>query len=200
MGKKTRREREERRDSYAAMRGKSKRKNMLIASGIMAGIAAIVIVTAYVFVTEGPSTPGGPQGAGTLGDEHEHASILVKIFGDTFDFSGPSYQVQSSWIHFESQDGATIHRHASGVTMGYLFDTIGITIDEECYRFPPSDGRRFCTDGENTLKYYINGESVPSITDHVLDDLDRILITYGSESDEVIEGYLAELDAQPILA
>ncbi len=142
---------------------------------------------------------GGPQGTGTLGDEHEHASILVKILGDTFDFSGPSYQVQSSWMHFESQDGATIHRHASGVTMGYMFDTLGMAIDEECYLLLSPGGHGFCTDGENTLKYYVNGERVPSITDYVPKDEDRILITYGSESAEIIEGYLADLDAQPIL-
>ena len=32
------------------------------------------------------NVPGAPPGAGALGDEHVHASVLVKIFGDKFDF------------------------------------------------------------------------------------------------------------------
>ena len=42
-----------------------------------------------------------------------------------FDFSAAAYQVESNWIHFEAQDGTTIHRHSSGVTMGDLFESLG---------------------------------------------------------------------------
>lgn len=198
MGKKKRREREEKRDSYASQQGKKKRKNVLIASGVLLGIAAIVGISAYNFATMQTNVPGAPPGAGMLGDEHEHASILVRIFGDKFDFSGPAFQIKSSWIHFEAQDGSTIHRHSSGVTTGYLFETVGITVDDQCYIFP--DGRQFCTNEDYTLKYYINHEQVSDISDYVFEDGDRILITYGNETPEEIEEYLEELDAQPIVA
>ena len=198
MGKKTRKEREEKRDSYAAQRGKKKRKNSLIAGAVLAGIAAIVGISAYNFATMESNVPGAPPGAGALGDEHVHASVLVRIFGDKFDFSGPAFQIKSSWIHFEAQDGSTIHRHSTGVTTGFLFESLGITLDEECYIFP--DGRQFCTNEDYTLRYYVNHEQVSSINDYVFDDEDRILITYGSESPEEIEEYLAELDSQPIMA
>ena len=198
MGKKTRKEREEKRDTYASQRGKAKRKNVAIASGILLGIAAIVGISAYNFATMDSNVPGAPPGAGALGDEHVHASVLVRIFGDKFDFSGPAFQIKNSYIHFEGQDGTTIHRHSTGVTTGYLFETMGIDIDEECYIFP--DGRQFCTNEDYSLKYYVNGQQVSSITDYVFEDLDRILITYGNESPEEIADYLAELEAQPILA
>ena len=198
MGKKTRKEREEKRDSYASQRGKAKRKNVAIAAGVLLGIAAIVGISAYNFATMDSNVPGAPPGAGALGDEHVHASVLVRIFGDKFDFSGPAFQIKNSYIHFEGQDGTTIHRHSTGVTTGYLFETMGIDIDEECYIFP--DGRQFCTNEDYSLKYYVNGQQVPSITDYVFEDLDRILITYGNESPEEIADYLAELEAQPILA
>ena len=198
MGKKTRKEREEKRDSYASQRGKAKRKNVAIAAGILLGIAAIVGISAYNFATMDSNVPGAPPGAGALGDEHVHASVLVRIFGDKFDFSGPAFQIKNSYIHFEGQDGTTIHRHSTGVTTGYLFETMGIDVDEECYIFP--DGRQFCTNEDYSLKYYVNGQQVSSIADYVFEDLDRILITYGNESPEEIEEYLAELEAQPILA
>jgi len=144
------------------------------------------------------SAPGAPPGAGTLGDEHVHSSMLVRIFGDRFDFSLPAYQIKNSWMHFEGQDGATIHRHSTGVTFGYMFETLGIDLTEDCYIFP--DGREFCTSDEYSLKYYVNHEKVSDINDFVFQDRDRILISYGNESQEVIDQQLAELDAQSILA
>ena len=142
------------------------------------------------------SGPGIPPGAGKLGDEHEHASMLVRIFGDKFDFAAPAYQVKSAWIHFESSDGNTIHRHASGVTLGYLFENLNIIASEECFIFP--DDRQFCTNEDYSLKYYINHQPVDTIRDYVFDDQDRILISYGNESEEQIVQQLMELDSQLI--
>ena len=198
MGRRVREERREKREDYAAKISKSKRKTTLMAVGILALLAVIVAYAGYTFVTMDVNAPGAPPGAGKLGGEHEHASLLVKIFTDKFDFSVPSYQIKSSWIHFEESDGTTIHRHASGVTLGYLFDSLNIGIDSECYRFP--DGRQFCN-GQNedySLKYYINHQIVDNIYDYVVEEGDRILITYGSETPEQIEEQLRELDSQII--
>ena len=196
MGRKAREERQERREDVVAKRTHEKRKTTLMATGILALIAVIVGYSAYVFVTMEANVPGAPPGAGKLGDEHEHASLLVRIFGDKFDFSTPGYQIKSSWIHFEESDGTTIHRHSSGVTLGYLFANINIGTDSECYIFP--DGRQFCTNEDYSLKYYINHQAVKDINDYVIEDGDRVLITYGSETPEQIEEYLMELDSQVI--
>jgi len=196
MGRKIREERQEKREDYAAKITKNKRKSNLMAAGILTLIALIVGYAGFVFVTMDSNVPGAPPGAGKLGGEHEHASLLVRIFADKFDFSVPTYQIKSSWIHFEESDGTTIHRHASGVTLSYLFETINIIIDDQCYLFP--DGRQFCTNEDYSLKYYLNHKSVDSINDYVIQDGDRILITFGNETPEQIEEQLAELDAQII--
>ena len=196
MGKKIRDERREKREDYAASRSRNKRKTNLMAAGILALIALIVGYASYEFITMDANIPGAPPGAGKLGGEHEHASVLVRIFGDKFDFSTPAFQIKSSWIHFEESDGTTIHRHASGVTLSYLFETMNIIIDDQCYLFP--DGRQFCTNEDYSLKYYLNHKSVDSINDYVIQDGDRILITFGNETPEQIEDQLTELDAQII--
>lgn len=138
-----------------------------------------------------------PQGAGTLGSDHSHAAILVKIFGDSFDFSVPAYQIQASWIHFESGDGSTIHKHATGVTLGYLFESLRLGLDDQC--FVLRDGKSFCTDEEFSLKFFINGEQVSDIREYEIMEGDKILISYGAESSQEIESQLSELDAQQIL-
>ena len=133
---------------------------------------------------------------GILGNEHIHASILVKIHGDKFDFSSPAFQIKSSWIHFEGQDGDTIHRHSTGVTLGYLFETLGITVNDECYILPNNE--IFCTNNDSSLKFYINHNQVPDIRGYVIQDGDRILISYGNETPDEIEKQLVELDSQQI--
>jgi len=198
MGKKSRKEREEERESFAVKRSREKRKSFLMAAGIFGIIAVIVGYSAYTFVTTQGAVPGAPPGAGTLGDEHEHISILVRIFGDRFDFSSPSYQIKSSWIHFEGADGDTIHRHSSGVKMGYLFGTLGLGLTDECFVF--KDGRDFCTDEDYSLKFYINHDQVDGneFLGHVGQEEDRVLISYGNETPEEIEEQLREVDAQAI--
>ncbi|PIW32798.1 MAG: protein-disulfide isomerase [Nitrosopumilales archaeon CG15_BIG_FIL_POST_REV_8_21_14_020_37_12] len=197
MGRKERREREEKRDSYASKRSSEKRKQTLIAVGVFSVIAVIVGYSAYTFATMSQTAPGGPENAGPLGSDHAHAAILVKIFGDSFDFSAPAYQIKSSWIHFEGRDGSTIHKHATGVTLGYLFETLGLGLDDQCFRF--QDGRNFCTNEDYSLKFYINGEKVDDIRDYEISEDDRILISYGGETQEELESQLLELQAQDII-
>jgi len=196
MGRKHREERREKREDFVAKRTQQKRKNTLLAVGILGLIGLIVGYASFTFVTMGTDTPGAPPGAGKLGDEHEHASMLVRIFGDKFDFSATTYQIKSSWIHFEESDGNTIHRHSSGVTLDYLFGTLGLDIDEDCYIF--GVGRQFCTNEDYSLKYFINGDSVNDINDYVIQDDDRILISYGSETEDQIADQMNELYSQII--
>jgi len=201
MGKKSRKEREEKRGSFATQRTKEKRKHSLIAIAVLSSIAVIVGISVYNFVSFEQTTPGAPPGAGTLGSEHVHATILAKLHGDIFDFSGPAYQIKSSWQHFEARDGSTIHRHATGVMMGFLFETIGIGLDDECFSFKASAGgeRKFCTNEDFSLKFFVNHEPVPNLTEYVFKDGDRILLSYGSEDQTQIDTQLLELDAQSIL-
>ena len=136
--------------TYAAKHSAEKRKQTLIAVGVFGVIAVIVGYAAFLFATMTEEAPGGPENAGAaLGSDHAHAGILVKIFGDEFDFSAPSYQIKSPWIHFEGRDGSTVHKHATGVTLGYLFESINLEIDDQCFVF--QDGRSFCTNEDYKL-------------------------------------------------
>jgi hypothetical protein len=192
---------DQRRESFADKQSREKRRNMLIGIGVLAGVAAIVGFASITFVEKSASNPlSGPPGAGQLGDEHEHASMLVRIFGDKFDFALPAYQVKSPWIHFEGGDGNTVHRHASGVTLGFLFDSLKISLTDDCFIFPDKTPEHtFCTNQDYSLKFYVNHENVDGIRDYVIDEDDRILISFGNENQTQIDTQLRELDNQVIL-
>ena len=197
MGRKERRDREVKRENYATKHSAEKKKQTLIAIGVLAVITVIVGYSVFLFLNMTETAPGGPDNAGALGSEHSHAALLVKIFGDTFEFSGPAFQIKSSWIHFEGRDGTTIHKHATGVDLGYLFDTLAIGLDDQCYIFP--DGKQFCSNEDYELKFFINGEQVPNISDYEIIEDDKILILYGAETPEEVEGYLLQLDNQELI-
>ena len=197
MGRKERRDREQKRENYAAKYSSEKRKHTLIAIAVLAVIAIIVGYSVFVFLTMTETAPGGPENAGALGSDHTHTAILVKIFGDTFEFSGPAFQIKSSWIHFEGRDGTTIHKHATGVTLEFLFDSLRLGVDDKCYVFP--DGKSFCTQDDFTLKFFINGEQVSDIRDYEGMEGDRVLILYGSETPEEIDAYLLQLENQVLI-
>lgn len=197
MGRKERRDRELKRDNYATKHSAEKKKHTLITIGVISLIAVIVGYSGYLFLNMTETAPGGPENAGALGSAHSHTVLLVKIFGDTFGFDGPAFQIKSSWIHFEGRDGTTIHKHATGVNLGYLFDTLSIGLDDQCYRFP--DGKQFCSNEDYELKFFINREQVPDIRDYEPMEGDRVLIVYGGETPEEIDAYLLQLDRQELI-
>ena len=196
MGKNRREKREEEREGFASKRSSQYRMRNLKALGILSMIGVIVAFACYEFVTSTNNVPGAPENAGKLGDEHIHASLLVSIFGDKFDFSTPNYQVKTPWIHFENQDGDTIHRHSTGVELEFLFNSMSVGVNENCFVFP--DGRQFCNNEDYSLKFYINQQLVEDISKYIVQEDDRILITYGNEDQLAIDQQLAELNAQAI--
>jgi len=197
MGRKERRERQEKRENYATRHSAEKRKNNLIAIAVFAVIAVIVGYSVMVFLTMTETTLGGPENAGAMGSDHDHAAIVVNIFGDEFDFSAPAYQIKSPWTHFEGRDGSTIHKHATGVTLGYLFDSLSLGLDDQCFVF--QDGRSFCTTEEYDLRFFINGEQVSDIGDYEVSEGDRVLVLYGGQTPDEIDSVLLKLERQELI-
>lgn len=196
MGRKERREREQKRQSYASKHSAEKRKQLLIAIGILGVIGGIVAYASWIFISLPAVPPDAPEGAGALGSDHAHAAILVELFGDRPDFSSPAYQQKSNWIHFEGGDGTTIHKHATGVKLGFLFETLSIVVDEQCFVLP--NGRDFCTDDVYQLKFFVNGEEFSDISTYEIEEDDRILISYGATPDE-LELQLLRLNNQVLI-
>jgi hypothetical protein len=194
MGKKDREERVQERETFYQKRQKAQFKNKAIAIGILAGIIAVLGISSYNFYELSSTvTPKGmPPGSGPLGGIHIHAGLLVMIYGQQFDFTSNAYQLKSPYIHFEKGNGETVHMHATNVTMGFLFNTLKIGLDDKCYTFP--DTRKFCTNDKYTLKFYINHHQVPDLANYVFKDQDRMLISYGNENDTQINSQLARVD------
>lgn len=131
------------------------------------------------------SRPAGPPGSA-----HEHADIKVYVDGRSVDFSQQKYLVRSDYVHFEGGPGLgdVIHVHATDVTLGFLFDTLGITFNSTCLVL--DTGTTSCNGGGKTLKLYVNGERNTLFDDYEVNGFDKILITHGDETEEEIQAQL----------
>ena len=167
---------------------RKKRRSQLISIAIIAAVAAGVAYGVYSYTQNPPRTAN----FGALGLTHEHTAFRLFINGQTIDFSQPKYQVKSQYVHFENGDGDTIHKHATGVDIGFLFETLGIKFTSECITM--DDGTAYCNDGNTTLKFFVNGVSNNKYNNYVPQDGDRILLSYGSESQEQIDEQLKALE------
>ena len=140
---------------------------------------------------------------GEFGSAHAHAALTVFVDGDQLNFGLPQFQLQSKYIHFEDHNPYLIHRHATNVPLEILFVSFGLKITSECMELDnETDGinyESYCTDSENSIIFFVNGEQVSNITEYEVMHGDRILISFGdSESIEKELRYLNSLEIYDI--
>lgn len=155
----------------------------------LVGGLAVLIVAAVALGQSGMvsfSGGGGPSGStgatqiGPAGSTHEHAAFSVIVDGDAIDFSQPRYQVgrtQDRKIHFEGGDGSTIHKHATGVTIGFALDSLGLGINATCLDV---HGEAYC-EGGGELTVTVDGQEIEDPANHVIMDGQTITIRYASD-------------------
>jgi len=113
-------------------------------------------------------------GVGERGSEHSHAVFAVFVDDEQINFGQQQFQLSSKYIHFENHNPFLIHKHATGVPLEMLFQSLGMKIMPECIILnydTSSEGKkgRFCTDENQSLEIYVNGEKyLGDISQYVL--------------------------------
>ena len=175
--------------SYFAISRRKKKKYMMITIPIVAAIIAIAVVSAVMYSTQ--QSGNNNNNYGPVGSAHEHAAFAIKINGKQIDFSQPKYQLQSRLIHVEGGDGTTLHRHATGVPFAEFLKSVNMNIENGCFTL--DDGKQYCNNDINKLRFFINGNETESINNYVINPNDRILVIYGNENADQINQELAAL-------
>lgn len=132
-----------------------------------------------------PATGNSNRNA-TSGLYHAHADFKVYISGKSVDFSQEKYQSTETkhlneYVHLHDGNGEVIHKHKADVTLGLFFKSLKMDLSKDCLVM--DTGEKYCNDSKNTLKMYVNGQKNDQFADYNMQDLDRILISYGSESE-----------------
>jgi hypothetical protein len=126
-------------------------------------------------------------GVGKYGSDHAHAAIVVIVNGEQVNFGLPQFQLSSNYIHFENNNPYQIHMHATGVPLDILFSSFGMNVTPDCILMNSgvsldTNAGRFCASQDQSLVFYLNGERyLTDISQYVIKQNDRILISFGDE-------------------
>lgn len=114
---------------------------------------------------------------------HTHADFAVFIDGNRIDFSQEKYMSTDTdpkhpFTHVHDGNGNVMHRHKPGVTIGEFFASLNIKLTPDCFTL--DTGEQYCTENSKSWKMFVNGQEVPLSPAFEFQDLDQILLTYGS--------------------
>lgn len=127
---------------------------------------------------------------------HVHADFLLYVNGERLRFTDAKYQSDLEQIlhpdlHFHDGNDEVIHRHADGQMLTAFMDSLGWQLNNEC--LVSDEGESYCSDGNNELKLYVNGEQITNIESYEPQDLDQVLLYYGEPNAAVISELLAQV-------
>ncbi len=152
-----------------------KSKNLIIT-----GIIILIIILIIYSIISSPKI-------GSVGSAHEHANFMVFINGEEINFAFPQYMVKTREVHIENMNGVTIHTHATRITIGYFFSTLGFKFDDKC--FITNKKEKFCNEEGKTLKFYVNGVKNYEYGNYEIRNNERYLISYGDVDEDISEQF-----------
>ncbi|HWZ65263.1 MAG TPA: hypothetical protein VNX65_00525 [Patescibacteria group bacterium] len=125
---------------------------------------------------------------------HYHANFAVFINGKREPFSGTQYYQEvamcgqttspQSLIHMHDNNNHVVHVHANTQTWGQFFNNLGWVLGDTLL----SDGTNVYQDGANgKLSFILNGKATRSIANEIIQDKDRLLISFGVQDSTTLQ-------------
>lgn len=127
---------------------------------------------------------------------HAHTGFKVYLNGKAFDFSQSQYQSTEAKelnkdVHLHDGNGDIIHFHKKDISLNDFFSSLGMDLTSTCFSVRADE--KYCSSGNNKLSFYVNGKENPDYDSYKPQDLDRILITFGSLTKGEIDKQIASV-------
>lgn len=124
---------------------------------------------------------------------HAHFDFKVIINGKALDFAQAKYQSVDKkdldeWIHFHNSNGNIVHIHKRGIKLGEFINSLKMNLTSTCFTL--DTGEKFCNQGGSTLKMFVNGKENNQYDQYVPQDIDRLLISFGSDSQKALQAQI----------
>lgn len=159
---------------------------------ILACFIGIIIgaVTAHIIL------PKSDNHAVTHSDEyHIHADFLIQIHDEVLELgvaelTTTASQTLHEHAHLHDENGDVLHMHKENITFAEFLSSLGFTLADDC--LTTLDQTKYCSTESESLSLFVNNKIWDeAITKYVPQDLDRVMLYYGSNPDS------AELDKIP---
>lgn len=138
-------------------------------------------------------------GVGFLTSQHIHADFKIYVNGAMIDLNkielqAPEFASLEFWsdantskfvhLHEGETNKDVMHVHATGISLAMFLRAVSGKISQSCVNFPKIiSNREFCDEKNKTLRVFINGVKSNAPQDYEIKDMDKILISYGNDSD-----------------
>ena len=168
---------------------------------IVAVLTGAVVVLAVLLVVHrsdgGPVTvvcePGTPS-CELRQAVHWHADFALYIGGERHDFEQDRFFSHegaelSENAHIHPPRPHLVHVHREGTTWREFFASLGFELTDSCLTTP--EGEQFCTSEAERLSFFLNGVKVDGLAFQDITNIDRALISFGSESQEELQQQFA---------
>ncbi len=169
---------------------------LVAALGVAAGAGIMA-----AFGSSSPATEEEPRprlaDPGELRQEvHWHADFAIVIDGEPLVLSDERFlsteeRALSPNVHLHEPRYTVVHVHREQTTWGEFFASLGGDLSDECLTLP--EVGNFCADGDRQLRFLVNGVPVDSLRHVQISDLQRVLISYGTETEEELAARFDEL-------
>ena len=119
------------------------------------------------------------------------ASFAIFTNGTFRIFTASMYHNLSEDVFIESSNPNVVNVKKAGISWGDFFETLPMELSSQC--LTTGTGQTFCSNGTQTLKFYINGEFDSDALDREINEGDRLLVSYGNESDSQVTEQLQQI-------
>lgn len=119
------------------------------------------------------------------------ASFAIFTNGTFRIFTDSKYHNLSPDVYVEPPNVNIINVKKKGVTWDDFFKTLPMKLTSEC--LTTGMGQTFCTKGNQTLKFYINGKLDSNALNRTINAGDQLLVSYGSEGEQEIKKQLEQI-------
>lgn len=119
------------------------------------------------------------------------ASFTIFTHGTLRIFIDAKYHNQSEDVFIQFDNPNIIHVKKQGTTWDDFFKTLPLKLDKDC--LTTGTGQIFCTGSSGKLRFYINGVEAPSVLEKQINDGDKLLVTYGNDSEQQIQKQLQKI-------
>jgi hypothetical protein len=140
---------------------------------------------------------------------HQHADFALFIRGTRFDFNQPQFissegDELSPNAHIHAPRFTVVHVHREGTTWDEFLTSLGFKLTDPSYLGTDSSrtcmvipgGEKLCNTAAETWKFYVNGVKVDGVANTNIHDLDRVLLSYGSETETQVLAQDAQVTDQ----
>lgn len=106
-------------------------------------------------------------------------------------FTDPKYHNLSSDVYIEPINPNIVNIKKSGTAWNDFFKTLPMQLSKEC--LITGTKQTFCTGSSGKLKFYINGLEDPNALETEIKQGDKLLVSFGDETEAEIEVQLSKI-------